>query len=102
MKFEINGFDYEILRVDKNDDNLVVGDSKKIGCIHFDTCKIYISNNLSRQMEKSTVIHELTHAFMSAYGFLGFEQFNHECICEFISSYAEGIMKITNKYLEIN
>lgn len=58
---------------------------------------IYLNENLIEDHQRSTLRHELAHAFMYSYGFMYVEKFNVEMVCEFIGTYGGQIEKIVNE-----
>ena len=62
--------------------------------------EIVLRDNITKPMLYETLIHELTHAFLFAYGFSNNVEFNHEQICEFVGTYANDIVKIADKYIK--
>lgn len=102
MKVKINKFTYEILETEnKEDERLKLNDVYAIGITRCNDQQIIIYNNLSEARFRMTLIHELTHAFIDAYGFWAHsEKFSHEDIAEFVSTYADDIVRIAEKYIE--
>lgn len=69
--------------------------SKALGVCDNNAQIIYINNNLSGQLLKKVICHELTHAAMFSYGIeLNIEQ--EELFADFIATYGEEIINITN------
>lgn len=95
-RFKINNLDYTIEEVDEiNKDN---DNNQYLGLIDYVKQKILIVKNLSKEQKKNTLKHELTHAFIWAYGFANLETFNVETICDFVGIYGEQIVSIANEY----
>lgn len=61
--------------------------------------KIQVLNSLSKEQTRQTLIHELTHAYLWAYGFFEWAS-NEEAMCNFIGTYADDIIKHTDYILE--
>lgn len=98
MKFKVNDIEYEIVEVDKHDDNLKMDDDD----YHWGVCsyiqrKIFLRKDLSFTNKKQTLIHEVTHAFIEAYGFMQV-RLNDEIVCDFVASYLYKILEIVNLY----
>lgn len=100
MKFEINGNDVEIIEINEYDPSLIVDGTARVGCIHYINNTIYLMENLTREVKKRTLLHELTHAFLNCNGMLNFDNFSQEQMCEFIAYHGENIVNICNKYFE--
>lgn len=100
MKCIINNLEFEILKVERKNDNLIVEGTHRIGACHYDDCKIYLADYMSLQMLKNTLLHELSHAFISSHGLLGVNKFNQETVCEFVACHSESITKIANDYMD--
>lgn len=89
---KINNFDYEVKFVEPNDQNLLMDDERyHHGVTDFDTKTIYIRNNLDKEVTKYTLLHELTHAFIDAYGLLQID-WNDEVVADFIAAHYENII----------
>lgn len=60
---------------------------------------IRINANLSKQQKRQTLLHELTHAFMQAYG-LGqvSDTIPVEVMCDFLGTYADDMVKIADEW----
>lgn len=63
--------------------------------------KIVLRSKVSKTLLYATLVHELTHAFLFAYGYSNNETFNQEQICEFMGAYANDIIKIADKYFKV-
>ena len=97
-KVKINNLEYTIEEVDeigKSDDGGTYS-----GQIDYIDQKILILKRLSKEQKKNTLRHELTHAFLWAYGFAQMESLHYETICDFVGIYSEQIVKIANEYIE--
>lgn len=102
MKVKINKFTYEILETEnKEDERLKLNDGYATGITKCNAQQIIIFNALPEERFRLVLIHELTHAFIDAYGFWAHsEKFSHEDIAEFVSTYADDIVAIADKYME--
>lgn len=95
---KINNLEYAIEEVDeieKSNDG-----SRFIGTTDYVNQKILILKGLGNEQKKNTLRHELTHAFLWAYGFAQMESLHYETICDFVGIYGEQIVKIADEYLE--
>lgn len=106
MKLTINNQSFEIIEQgdgenvylkSPNDDNKM-----RIGLTDFQNNIIYLHKDLpTLEKKKQTLIHELTHAYIYAFGFSTREEyFGHELICEFIEAYARDIVRTADEYFE--
>lgn len=103
MKLTINNQSFEIIE-QGDGDNVYLNspnddDKMRIGLTDFLNNTIYIHKDLpTLEKKKQTLIHELTHAYILAYGFSTEEFFNHELVCEFLSIYAREIIRTADEY----
>lgn len=100
MKIKINKLNYKIIEVDAKDERLKNSENYSLGVCSYLHQEIYLSNALSKEVKRATLIHELTHAFICACGLLYVDEWNHETVCEFTSYTNEEIYKITQKYFK--
>ena len=97
MKVKIKDLEYEIIeegdgdKVYKDKDNQM-----RLGLCEYRQQKIYLLAEMSANRKKRVLIHELTHAFIEAYGMLG--EFNEEQVCEFMAVHSREINDICDKY----
>lgn len=105
INVKINKYTFEVI-FEKDGDNVFFkpNDEGKalFGSVDHRVNKIYVHSELPTDRQKQTLIHELTHAFIAAYGF-EFVDINSEILCDFVGLYAEDIIKEANRILkEIN
>ena len=92
-KIKINNLDYAVKIIDWDDERLRMEDDKlHFGVTNMKDNEIYLANNLSEQTTTSTLIHEITHAYIDAYGMLQV-CWDDEIIADFISAHLENIIK---------
>lgn len=60
--------------------------------------KVYIHKHLSNEAKRRTLVHELTHAFVYAYG-LEEVVMDEEGCCKFLSIYSKRINEIADRYM---
>lgn len=101
MDLTINGFRWLINEVAQkdmpnqpNDDEIVA-----LGRTYTASNHIYMNKELSHKVFYNTLIHELTHAFISSYGFAQVD-LSAEVMCDFMGCYAEQIVTIANDYMK--
>lgn len=100
MKVKINKLKFKIRET--TDENEL---TYKEGCLCFGVTdylkqEIILRGNVPKTMLYATLAHELTHAFLFAYGYSNNETFNHEQLCEFVGAYASDIIKIADRYIK--
>lgn len=85
MKLEIGGFVFDLILVDKDNEHLESKDESTFyaGTTDFRELKIYIDKTLPNALIEATIIHEITHAYLYAYGFSS-EMMNEEELCVFM------------------
>lgn len=99
-RLNINNVEYEILEVNSNSKNLIVDGTFRVAAIHYDTAKIYLARYLKEDIKYSSLIHEITHAYICSYGMLPIKQFDQELMCEFIAAYGGKIIDDVNDYFD--
>lgn len=82
----------EGIHLGKDDDNFVVGLCDTL------EHKIYLYNKLEIEHKYKTLIHEMTHAYISSYGFKDII-FDEENICNFFEAYGKQIIDNTRTYI---
>lgn len=105
MKVKISNLTYEI--VEETDGENVFCDAEidgeqnqmRLGLTEFNTQKIYLYKNMSRERKKHVLKHELTHAFIDAFG-LCFIDLTEDTVCEFVAVHSQEINNICNRYFE--
>ena len=85
MKLEIGNFVFDLMLVDKDNEHLESKDESTFnaGTTDFRELKIYIDKTLPNALIEATIIHEITHAYLYAYGFSS-EIMNEEELCVFM------------------
>ncbi len=100
MCVEINGIVFTIVMVDaeiNTDDMYNTDDSYTMGLTNYRRQTISIRKGLTDIAKRQTVIHELVHAFMYAFGYTVESE---EAMCNFFGSQADNIMKLTEKIMK--
>jgi len=95
MKTKINNVKYQILEVDKvvfNEED----DKLYFGCCSYEKERIEILSTLSLPKRKSTLAHELTHAYLFENGHTK-DAYTLEDVCDLFGAYAENIVDTVNK-----
>lgn len=89
------------VRVNKRDYKIEIKDSDSLeglGLTNYKKGIIEILDNLDKELTKSTILHELTHAYLFEYG-MPKEEYTLEDVCNFIGAYAEEIVIKSNNIL---
>ena len=92
MTITINNFNWTVSFVQSFD-------KEKFATTHFLTQEIQVLDSLSREETRRTITHELIHAFMQSYGFGQIDEWDTEVVCDFISTYADSIVKMTDEVM---
>lgn len=93
-KIRLNDLEYTIKEVKKCSVDNAIG---TFDCVEG---VIEIKQGLSERQLYRTLIHEITHAAVWAYGFASTEVFNEEQLCDFMSAYLDEIYYCTKEVLE--
>lgn len=99
MKFTVNGYEWEITFVNGNEPKMNADGKLQFGLTEFIEQKISIRDDLSDRATRTTVIHELGHCFLFAYG-IDSGIYDEEAMCNFLGNYADAIVDLTNKFLK--
>lgn len=95
--YTINGVSYRITLMDpwkeKDNEEITLGTCDNL------TGMIKVRNDMLLTDIRSTVAHEVTHAFIARYGFEG-NVFNEEELCNFIGCYLRKIHIIVQDFME--
>lgn len=92
MTITINNFNWTVSFVPSFD-------KEKFGTTRYLTQEIQVLDSLSREETRRTITHELIHAFMHSYGFSQIDGWDTEVVCDFISTYADSIVKMTDEIM---
>lgn len=105
MQIKINETIFTVQLVKKDSEFLAFDDPNKeiLGRTDYLKQNIYIRNDIPFNRRRQTIIHELTHAFIDAYGFSMLEYWNEEQLCMFFEVYSPHIVSLSDKVLnELN
>ena len=100
ITIQINNLKYGVLLCGSDNANLTVDGQLRIGTCEPAGGSIYIHEGTPYEMTRKAILHELTHAYMFAYGHGKREKFYEEDVCEFMSSFAVPIMYDTDAILK--
>ena len=54
---------------------------------------------MTKELTRSTVIHELCHCFLFSFGFCA-ESYDEEAVCNLFGSHADAILDLTDKFMK--
>lgn len=98
--FNINGVEWQIVKTSVNHPKLFRSNGTlSIGACDNVTKTIYLNENLSENMLKKVLCHEIVHAAMFSYNVdLTIEQ--EELVADLIATYGEEIIEVTNRIFQ--
>lgn len=99
IKFKAKELEFTIYKVEWNDDHLMIDNTFRAGTTHKRTQEIYISNDLTAQIQKRVLLHEITHALILASG-MGQAKWEEENVADFIESHFFEIQRIYSKIIK--
>lgn len=91
ITIRINGIDYNITLAEPGDERLKCDGTDRCGTTYYASGNIYIDSSLPVVTMRQVVMHELTHAYIMAYGFIHRARFIAEELCDFMAAYADAI-----------
>lgn len=98
MKVLINGYPFKVKFVDGSTPKMNPDkNSYNLGLTQYLNGTISIRKNLNQRATRSTVLHELTHAFMFAFGY-NIE--GEEAICDFFGAQGDQIVQIADRIMK--
>lgn len=113
MKFKINNREWEIVEATQSDiksiqnkrraneeENLKSIDKRYFGVTYIDIQKIYIDKDLPEDRKKATLIHELTHCYISNYITHSEKEYLEEDVADIVSNSYDIIHEIVENYTE--
>ena len=101
MKIIINKWEYEISAVKEDDKILLMDDNYyHSGITDLKDQKIYIQEGLNSQQLWYTVVHELTHAYLQAYGMLQIN-YNDEIVADIMGIYGKDIIETAEYVIKV-
>jgi hypothetical protein len=99
MKVKVNNTTYTIKELKNPHEAVVEMEELAWGVTVFSQGLIFIEKNLIPSVKRSTLIHELTHAFLMEYG-VNHEHKTIEEVCDFMGAFADTIVGIADKYFK--
>ena len=98
MEIKINADTWKIEALDGEDEKLhPKTDAYNLGLTEYCTNTISIRKGMTASVTRSTVIHELVHAFIFSYGY---HVKGEEPMCDFFGSQGDTIMELTEQIMK--
>ncbi len=98
MEVFINGYPFKIEFVDGDTAKMNPDkDHYNLGLTEYCGGVISIRKGMNKQLTRSTVIHELVHAFIFAFGYT---VEGEEAMCDFFGAQADVILRLANQIME--
>lgn len=98
MKIKINNIPWKVVFTDKESKRMKKDkDTFFLGLCEYDKARISIRKNQTVEVMRGTVIHELVHAFLFAYGV---NVTGDEEMCNFFGAYADEIVRLTDEIMK--
>lgn len=93
LNLKIGTYNWTIKKVDADSEYLLINGQKCFGVTDFSNLIIYVPDSgISKQIIKTTIIHELAHAHMFSIG-LRADSFDEEDVCYFVEANGESIIE---------
>lgn len=99
MKIKINNQTWTVKFVPGEDSHLQDEKDTYLGLTYYLTQEIFIRKDMASETTRATVIHELTHAAISAYGHSA-DKYDEEAVCNFTGAHLDEIYNLTEKILK--
>lgn len=102
MKIKINDFTWDVQAVSREHEKLKTRDDYPcLGITYCGDLSIYINKTLHKELFRSTVIHELLHAYTFSFGVHLFaDEHNEEPIADFVGSHLDQIYNHVNLIMD--
>lgn len=98
MEFKINADTWKVVVLDGEHEKMhPEQDSYNLGLTEYCENVINIRKGMTASVTRSTVIHELVHAFIFSYGY---HVEDEESMCDFFASQGTAIMEITEQIMK--
>lgn len=98
--FVVNGIEWNLSLAEPYSDNLKRSDNTlALGVTDNNTKTVYINNRVSDTMFEKILCHEIVHTFCFSYG-CTFDIQTEEIIADFLATYADEIISITNNVFQ--
>lgn len=113
MRFKINNMNWIIKEMSQEEMKTIVNkrraneeenvkstDTRYYGLTYHDSLEIILDKDLASDRKKKTLIHELTHCFISCYITHQDKTYDEEMVCDIVSNSYDTINKIVNDYFK--
>lgn len=102
-EFNIGSLKWAVSYVPSDNEGLKCNSGEQaLGMTYCKTCHIYIDNTLQPALMRSTVIHELVHAFSFSYGFhLLANEETEESIADFFGTFGDEIIRLADQIMKV-
>lgn len=99
MNFSINGIRWKIIFVDSNNPKLFRSDgSKTVGMTDWNTCSVYIADNLDDDFLDRVLCHELCHCICFSYD-IHMDMEQEEFLADWVSLYGRQVIELLDDLL---
>lgn len=111
MKFKINNVEWEIKEISQkeikqlqnkkfanNEENIEDTAHRYYGITYNDDCIIYLDKDIKQDRKRRTLLHELTHCYISNYITHQDKNYDEEMVADIVSNSYDIITEISNKY----
>lgn len=101
MKLRINGLNWNVQNVQRNDEKLKSKDGDScFGVTYYQELSVYLDKSMPKELYRQTVVHELIHAFTFSFGVHLFaNERTEESVCDFMGAHLDEICSATNKIM---
>lgn len=113
MQFKINNRNWTITEVSQQEiknmqnirraneeENLKSTDTRYYGITYIDIQKIYIDEDLPKDVKRATLIHELTHCYIANYITHSERTYSEEDVADIVANSFDNISELVNEYFE--
>lgn len=101
MKIKINGLNWTVENVHRNDEHLIVRGNPCFGVTHYADLIIWLDKTQAKELYRQTLIHELIHAYTFSFGVhLVANEKTEESVCDFMGSHLDEIYLTANKIMD--
>ena len=108
MEFLMNNHKWEIIEASRETISTIYKESTgddtlfMYGLTKFSNHKIYINEEMCKEMKRKTLLHELLHCYIEEYVSIDLDNFNEETMCNICANSHDIIHEIIEKYDKVN
>lgn len=99
MNFTVNGLHWHMSYANADLAELNPDDNAYLGLTKYISQTILIRSDLSHELTRRTVIHELVHCFLFSFG-MQTDKYDEEQLCNFVEAHMDAILDITNHFFD--